>query len=57
MGLRIMRYRAKMISGKLEVRRRPVAGRLVACSCPILPAKQKDASYAQRDEQQTVVGN
>jgi signal transduction histidine kinase len=57
MGLRIMRYRAKMISGKLEVRRRPGGGTVVACTCPMLPANQKDVSYAQRDEQQAVVGN
>jgi signal transduction histidine kinase len=57
MGLRIMRYRAKMISGTLEVRRRPGGGTIVACSYPIPQVKQKDASYAQRDEQAVVGGS
>lgn len=56
MGLRIMRYRAKMISGRLEVRRRPGGGTVVTCSCPTPQVPQKDASYAQRDEQ-AVVGS
>jgi signal transduction histidine kinase len=49
MGLRIMRYRAKMISGKLEVRRRQGGGTVVACSCAVQPPP-KDVSYGQRDQ-------
>jgi signal transduction histidine kinase len=56
MGLRIMGYRAKMISGNLEVRRRPGGGTVVACSCPVPPLEQKDQSHAQQqhDEQAVV---
>jgi signal transduction histidine kinase len=50
MGLRIMRYRAKMISGKLEVRRREGGGTVVSCSCA-LQNPQKDESYDQRSQQ------
>jgi signal transduction histidine kinase len=50
MGLRIMRYRAKMIAGKLEVRKREGGGTVVACSCA-LRSPQKDESYDQRSEQ------
>ena len=50
MGLRIMRYRAKMISGKLEVRRREGGGTVVSCSCA-LRNPQKDESYDQRSQQ------
>jgi signal transduction histidine kinase len=49
MGLRIMRYRAKMISGKLEVRKREGGGTVVACSCA-LQNPQKDESYDQRSQ-------
>ncbi len=35
MGLRIMNYRAKMISGKLSVIRRPDGGTVVSCVCPL----------------------
>jgi signal transduction histidine kinase len=49
MGLRIMRYRAKMISGKLVVRRREGGGTVVACSCA-LHHPQKDSSYDQRNQ-------
>ncbi|MDB5322620.1 MAG: putative signal transduction histidine kinase [Phycisphaerales bacterium] len=49
MGLRIMRYRAKMISGQLEVRKRLGGGTVVACTCA-LHHSQKDASYAHRDQ-------
>jgi signal transduction histidine kinase len=49
MGLRIMNYRAKMISGQLEVRKRPGGGTVVACTCA-LHNSQKDASYGHRDQ-------
>jgi PAS domain S-box-containing protein len=35
MGLHIMSYRAGMIGGRLEVRRNPVRGTVVACTFPI----------------------
>jgi signal transduction histidine kinase len=57
MGLRIMKYRAKMIAGTLDVRTRPGGGTVVSCSC-VLPAAsppQKDSSHDRRDPQ--VVGN
>jgi signal transduction histidine kinase len=54
MGLRIMKYRAKMISGQLEVRKRPGGGTVVACTCA-LHNSQKEASYGHRD--QIVVGS
>ncbi|HEY7117092.1 MAG TPA: sensor histidine kinase [Tepidisphaeraceae bacterium] len=38
MGLRIMRYRAKMISGRLDVHRRPGGGTVVSCSCAVRPS-------------------
>jgi signal transduction histidine kinase len=50
MGLRIMRYRAKMISGRLEVRKREGGGTVVACSCA-LRNPQKDEPYDQRSQQ------
>jgi len=51
MGLRIMRYRAKMIAGNLEVRRRPGGGMFVACTCATSPTpQQKDASYGNRSQ-------
>jgi signal transduction histidine kinase len=61
MGLRIMRYRAKMIAGNLEVRTRPGGGTVVSCSC-VLPAPppasppppHKDSSNDRRDQQQAV---
>jgi signal transduction histidine kinase len=49
MGLRIMRYRARMISGKLDVRRRSGGGTLVACTCARQPHK-KDPSYGHSDQ-------
>jgi nitrate/nitrite-specific signal transduction histidine kinase len=36
-GLRIMRYRAGIVGGVLEVRSRPTGGSMVLCSAP-LPA-------------------
>ncbi len=48
MGLRIMYYRAKMISGQLEVRRRLGGGMVVACLCALQPS-QKDASHGHHD--------
>jgi signal transduction histidine kinase len=61
MGLRIMRYRAKMIAGTLDVRTRPGGGTVVSCSC-VLPATsatpaQKDPAHDRHDQpQQQVVG-
>jgi signal transduction histidine kinase len=49
MGLRIMRYRAKMISGQLEVRKRPGGGTVVACTCA-LHNSQKEALYGHHDQ-------
>jgi signal transduction histidine kinase len=49
MGLRIMYYRAKMISGQLEVRRRLGGGMVVACLCALQPS-QKDASHGHHDQ-------
>jgi signal transduction histidine kinase len=49
MGLRIMKYRAKMISGQLEVRKRPGGGTVVACTCA-LNHSQKEASYGHHDQ-------
>jgi two-component system, LuxR family, sensor kinase FixL len=49
MGLRIMRYRAKMISGQLEVRKRPGGGTVVACTCA-LHNSQKESSYGHHDQ-------
>ena len=43
MGLRIMKYRAKMIAGTLEVLRRPGGGTIVTCSCTVV-SQQKDSS-------------
>jgi signal transduction histidine kinase len=37
-GLRSMRYRARMLRGRLVVERRPHSGTRVLCSCPIPPA-------------------
>ena len=64
MGLRIMKYRAKMIVGTLDLRTRPGGGTVVSCSC-VLPAAatsasspsspHKDPSHDRRDPQ--VVGN
>jgi signal transduction histidine kinase len=61
MGLRIMRYRAKMIAGNLEVRTRPGGGTVVSCSCmlpeppsPPPPPPHKDSPHDRRDQQQTV---
>jgi len=35
MGLKIMRYRARMIGGTIEIRRRRAGGTRVKCACPI----------------------
>jgi signal transduction histidine kinase len=54
MGLRIMKYRAKMISGRLEVGGREGGGTVVACSCPVRGAvannNTKDESYGHRNQ-------
>jgi len=51
MGLRIMRYRAKMINGNLEVRKRPGGGTVVACSCALKPVSaNKDMTYDSRNQ-------
>jgi len=51
MGLRIMKYRAKMINGNLEVRRRPGGGTVVACSCALKSiSTAKDMSYDRRNQ-------
>jgi signal transduction histidine kinase len=51
MGLRIMRYRARMINGKLEVRKRTGGGTVVACSCALKPLRiDKDMPYDSRPE-------
>jgi nitrate/nitrite-specific signal transduction histidine kinase len=56
MGLRIMKYRAKMISGKLEVRRRQAGGTVVTCSCLLRPVTQdKEMLYERRNNQ--TIGN
>ena len=34
MGLRIMRYRARMMGGTLEIRNSPGGGAIMACSVP-----------------------
>ena len=47
MGLRIMGYRAKMIGGNLEVRRRPGGGTIVTCTCPISQSQRRSPSVAQ----------
>jgi signal transduction histidine kinase len=67
MGLRIMRYRAKMIGGTLEMRTRPGGGTAVSCTCAVPAAgapagaplaalipspSQKDHPYDRRDQQQ-----
>ncbi len=51
MGLRIMRYRAKMINGNLEVLKRPGGGTVVACSCALKPVPvNKDMTYDSRNQ-------
>lgn len=37
MGLKIMRYRAQMIGGTLEIRRRPARGTLITCTLRLHP--------------------
>jgi signal transduction histidine kinase len=55
MGLRIMRYRAKMINGKLDVRTRHGGGTVVACSYAIQPTRlDKDNSNDYRNQ---IIGN
>jgi signal transduction histidine kinase len=53
MGLRIMKYRAKMIAGTLDLRTRPGGGTVVSCSCvlPASPSTQKDSPHDRRDPQ------
>jgi signal transduction histidine kinase len=53
MGLRIMKYRAKMIVGTLDLRTRPGGGTVVSCSCvlPASPSPHKDSSHDRRDPQ------
>jgi signal transduction histidine kinase len=51
MGLRIMRYRAKMINGTLDVRKRVGGGTLVSCSCALkLITPHKDMLYDSRNQ-------
>jgi signal transduction histidine kinase len=52
MGLRIMKYRARMIAGNLEVLSRPGGGTIVACSCTL--NSQKDSSYGNGNQ---ITGN
>ena len=59
MGLRIMRYRAKMVAGTLDVRPRPGGGTVVSCSCVLRPAASapspslpnKEASHDRHEQQ------
>jgi signal transduction histidine kinase len=55
MGLRIMKYRAKMIGGELHVRSRPGGGTVVSCSsaAQLEPSSPKDPTHGHR--QQSVV--
>ena len=57
MGLRIMRYRAKMIAGQLNIRSRPGGGTVISCSCALQPSPSKptyeDLSHDRDDEQQS----
>jgi two-component system, LuxR family, sensor kinase FixL len=50
MGLRIMRYRAKMIAGRLEVRGREGGGTVVSCSCAVR-STNKEAPYGHRSDE------
>lgn len=51
MGLRIMRYRAKMINGNLEVRKRSGGGTVVACSCAVKSVLTiKDMTHDSRNQ-------
>jgi signal transduction histidine kinase len=51
MGLRIMRYRAKMIGGDLQVRSRPGGGTVVSCSYATQPeTASKDPTHGQRQQ-------
>ena len=46
LGLRIMQYRARMLSGKVTVRTSPGHGVTVRCDCPIRPLVAAQASPA-----------
>lgn len=50
MGLRIMHYRAKMVSGKLDVRRRDAGGIIVTCIYHRREQDQKDVAHAPHNE-------
>jgi len=45
MGLRIMRYRAKMISGSFEIKKPLSGGTIITCTCP-LPEPVKEIAHA-----------
>lgn len=54
MGLRIMRYRAKMVMGTLDVRSRTGGGTVVTCTCPLRslpppPEESTDVHHEQTD--------
>ncbi len=42
MGLRIMRYRARMIKGTLDIRRLPQGGTVVTCQFPLVSSSKKE---------------
>ena len=49
MGLRIMRYRAKMINGRFAISPRDGGGTVISCTCP-LPEFEKEARHADPEQ-------
>lgn len=57
MGLRIMRYRAKMMNGSLEIRNASTGGTIITCSCPLsLPTKETLHAAVQTADSDPVHG-